>query len=224
MRRWYLLILLLIPSILIAKWTDADYEKYNILTFTNYQNAKKYIDFSNIDYALLHAMIFYHTNIEREKHNRIQFKYSKLLTQAAFDYAKEMVIHNFFSHYHPYNSEKYSMKKRLSALGFRNVYISENIARSFGIQYQAGRSVYSPAQNGGYFSYSYKGDPIPAHTYITFAQIVVKQWMNSPGHRANILASKSRFLGCGAYYYKDSSFYNIATFKCVQNFSSVRGY
>lgn len=226
MKKLFIIFLFIILSIsfLYSQWKDDDYDKFTIKTFTNYTKAKKYIDFTNIDYELLNAALFYYTNIERKKYNLKKFKYSKLLSKAAFDYAKEMVKNNFFSHYHPYNNEKHSLKQRLTAVEIRNAYISENIARNFGIQYISGKSVFTPVQNDGYFSYNHKGTPIPNHTYLTFAKNVLIQWMNSPMHRKNILAPDPDYLGCGTFFYEDSGFFNIATFKCVQNFSSIKGY
>ena len=108
-------------------------------------------------------------------------------------------------------------------VGINSGYRGENIAYTFGIEYKAGKGVYSPDQNGGYFSYKYKGKPIENHTYLGFAKAILTQWMNSPGHRANILNSDFTYLGTGASHYKNAGFYDMDNFKCTQNFGSTRG-
>ncbi len=133
-----------------------------------------------------------------------------------------MVRRDFFSHTSVIAGRR-TVPMRLEAVGIRNAFSAENIALSFGIAYQSGRSVYLPEQNGGYFSYSHQGDPIENHTYVGAAAAVVDQWMNSPGHRANILNANYTFLGVGAAYFPSSDFHGMPMFKFTQNFSSIRG-
>jgi uncharacterized protein YkwD len=40
------------------------------------------------------------------------------------------------------------------------------------------------------------------HTYASFAADVVARWMDSPGHRANILNPRFRLLGLGVHLAK----------------------
>jgi uncharacterized protein YkwD len=54
-------------------------------------------------------------------------------------------------------------------------------------------------------------------TYLDCADAIVKQWMNSPGHRANILNSRLSYLGCGAHACRCPKFHLHAT----QNFASI---
>jgi uncharacterized protein YkwD len=42
------------------------------------------------------------------------------------------------------------------------------------------------------------GSPEPAFTYGTYAAFLVEKWMNSPGHRANLLNPEFTYLGCAA--------------------------
>lgn len=204
-----------------SSWSNTFYPKYSYESFSSYAPARQRIDMKNIDYPLLHAAIFYESNRIRVKYNKSRLRHSAALERAAFGHSKDMVEQNFFDHYNPKNFSKYNMKARLALEGIRNTESSENIAYTFGIQYEGGRGVYSPAQNGGYFSYSYKGDPIPNHTYLTLAQAVVIQWYNSPGHRRNMLSPNFKYLGTGAYHYQNQSFYNMDMFKMTQNFASV---
>ncbi|MBN1799440.1 MAG: CAP domain-containing protein [Spirochaetales bacterium] len=203
-------------------WTDADYEIYDFRSFPTQPAVNARIDMDNIDYPLLHAAIFYETNRQREKYGRQPFLHSPALERAAWGHSRDMVAYNFYSHTSPVKGKE-TMSKRLALVGIRNASSAENIAYTFGIEYEAGRSVYSPLQNGGYFSYELKGEPIKNHTYLGLAKEAVNMWMNSSGHRANILNPDYKYLGVGAAHYQDTGFFNMDNFKLTQNFASIKG-
>mgnify|MGYP002380490786 FL=1 len=48
------------------------------------------------------------------------------------------------------------------------------------------------------FRYTEKGPPIATHTPLSFAEALLNQWMESPGHRENILRKTPTHLGCHA--------------------------
>ncbi|MBN2441580.1 MAG: CAP domain-containing protein [Spirochaetales bacterium] len=212
----------IILTISNTAWTWADYEKYTYKTFAELPEANKRIDFKEIDYPLLHAAIFYETNRQRVLNNRKVFLHSPALEKAAKAHSDDMVTYKFFSHTSPVKGKK-TMTQRLALVGIVKGYKGENIADTFGIEYKAGKSVYSPDQNGGYFSYSFKGKPIENHTYLGFAKDVLVQWMNSPGHRKNILDQRFTYLGTGAAHYNNAKFFNMDNFKSTQNFGSISG-
>jgi uncharacterized protein YkwD len=203
-------------------WNEEDYAKYDFKSFAGLGIAQKRIDMAEIDYPLLDAAIFYETNRERAKAGMSQFEYSPALEKAAHDHSNDMVRLGFFSHTSPVKG-KQTFVMRLARAGVPGGTSGENIAESFGLEYEAGRSVYTPDTNGGYFSYSPKGKPILCHTYIGFAGTVVKQWMESPGHRANILNAKFKYLGTGAAHFINKSFFGMDEFRCTQNFSDIKG-
>ena len=112
------------------------------------------------------------------------------------------------------------MKDRLRRVGINNAYMAENIAYISLLDRDPARPLYTPEQNGGYFSYTYKGEPLRNHTYLSLAKAVVEQWMHSPGHRENILNGHYVYLGCGVAHYRDARFHNMDHFKLTQDFSS----
>ena len=200
---------------------DWKYENYS-LSYNDFLTIKKLneqIDFSKINYPLLHASIFYETNQKRKKAGITPLMFHQSLEAAAFGHAQDMKTYEFFSHTSVV-SKKESVGDRALLAGFNWSWVGENIAKSFGIDYQAGTPVYSPNQNGGYFSYEYQGDPILPHTYLSFAKAIVKQWMDSPGHRANILNVNYGYLGVGAAHYQDDTFYKMDNFYGVQVFAN----
>ncbi len=171
-----------------------------------------------IDYPRLDAAIFYVTNEIRIKNNLKPLTYSPELEISAWNHARSMVKGNFFSHYNKAEKKRYSPDQRGALAGISNPHLAENIADTFGIRYDPGARVYILDKEKGIFSYEADGKPIPNHTYLSFAESVLEIWMNSPGHRANILSKDALQMGCGAYYYEDDNFYHIARFKAVQNF------
>ncbi|MDW8205816.1 MAG: CAP domain-containing protein, partial [Cytophagales bacterium] len=165
------------------KWTRKMYEEHDYKSFAKLPMANQVIDFNDIDYALLNAAIFYATNWQRDKHYQKPLRYSAALEKAAFEHSKDMVQHNFFSHTSPIKGRE-THDKRIRAAGVSGGYMGENIA---------------------YHSHV-------TNTYLNQAKKIVAGWMNSPGHRQNILSSHYQYLGCGAYVGKYST---VAT----QNFS-----
>ena len=62
----------------------------------------------------------------------------------------------------------------------------------------------------------FKKDP----TYWSLAKGLVDGWMNSPGHRKNILNPKLNYLGCGSFFYNNEKWPEYFWIKSTQNFSS----
>ena len=202
---------------LAAQWGFSDYAKYDFNSFAKSKVANSRIDFNKVDYKLLHAAVVFETNRQRKKHGLHVFKHSPALEKAALMHSDDMVKLNFFSHTSRVAARR-TMGMRLKLVGISNAFSAENIAYSFGIEYIAGKGVYNLP--GGKVGYSPQGPPLPAHTYLGCAKGVVKQWMNSPGHRRNILNKKYNYLGVGGAHYKKGRF---DYFKFTQNFSSIKG-
>jgi uncharacterized protein YkwD len=175
----------------LHKWTDAHYEKYTYESFQKLSVVKQTIDPDDIDYPLFCAAVFYATNIEREKHKLPRYKHSAALEKAAQDNSEDMVKKNFYSHTSPIKGKK-KMSDRLALVGIENVNCAENIFDKF------------------------EKEP----TYWGYALGLVKGWMDSPGHRRNILGENYKYLGCGVYYYVNKEWQDYFWVKSTQNFSS----
>ena len=163
------------------------YSRYSAADFKNYGPANKPIDFNNIDYPLLQAAVFYETNRVRQEYGKPLFIHADALERSAMMHAMDMAEDDFFSHENPYNLSKRAFTDRIGMFGGQGA--AENIAVTFGIQYNDGEYVYDIGS-------------IPPHTYNSFAEVLVDVWMNSPGHRANILDQNGygyKDLGCGVY-------------------------
>jgi uncharacterized protein YkwD len=206
-----------------SSWSPNLYERHSEQSFQNIEKINSRIDFSKIDYPLLNASIFYETNRRRIEMSLPPLKYSPALEKAATQHSMDMVKLDFYSHTSPVAGRE-TPKKRLELYGISNAYTAENINIGFGIAYEGGRPVYTPGQNNGnFFSYSLNGIPLPPQTYRSLAVALVDSWMNSPGHRRNILNTNLIFLGIGTYHYKDAKFFGMDKFKATQKFSSISG-
>jgi uncharacterized protein YkwD len=88
---------------------------------------------------------------------------------------------------------------RVRELGLNPAIVSENAALLPLIDIDPDRG-YSERDDGGDTVVVDQATGIVAspHTYASFAQRLVHAWMNSPGHRANIVNARFRYLGCSA--------------------------
>ena len=173
------------------------------------------LQFDALDYPQLHTAMFYATNAVRVRHGLPPLAHHPRLEQAAWHYAKRMAEHNFMAHVDPYAAAHLrTPEQRLRAAGVANAMPAENLASYFGIRYQEGEKVYRLPDRKGQFSPTPNGQPIPNHTYRSFAEATVDFWMSSPHHRANILAETALELGCGAAFFWGTD--GFPKFKLVQ--------
>ena len=167
------------------------YVNLNSKDFQELEEVKSNINLSNIDNNLLAAAIFHATNIERKKYNKPYFIHSDTLFVVAQGHSNDMVGYNFFSHTSPVK-EKRTMSDRFMKAGLEtNRYHAENIAK-----------------------YNLRKE----ETYWSAGKRVVNGWMNSTGHRKNILNYRFRYLGCGVSLVNSSETDWFVYYKSTQNF------
>ena len=176
----------------LHRWSDDFYRKYNSDSFQKLEIVNQKIDVVNIDYPLLNAAIFYSTNLQREKYRKIPFIFSKYLTKAAQEHSQDMVEFKFYSHTSKVRGKK-TMSERLKLVGISNAFTAENIFDFF----------------------------LKSPTYWSLAQGLVNGWMESKGHRANILNKNYEYLGCGSKNYFNKDWIDSFYVKSTQNFSST---
>lgn len=218
MKKFFITSILLVCSTLYAGWK---YQDYTVTDYSNYRSNplfKQKIDPENIDYPLANAAIFFMTNEIRVKNGLPALEYSEELEIAAWNHSKLMVEKKFFSHNNSTDSSRGDPSARGKLSGITNPSMAENIAENFGINYRAGSPVFPKNIERGEFSYSSDGPLIEQHTYLSLAESLLTQWMNSPGHRSNILSKSALQMGCGVYFYRDRGFYNIFKCRATQNF------
>lgn len=158
--------------------------------------------------------IFFATNEARARHRLPALTPRTPLFAAARSHAVRMTEHEFFAHEDPTSRKHRTPDDRARRAGVINPHTAENIAMGTTIDYKSGRPVYARGEPGE-FSYTPEGPLIRKHTYVTLARDLMKGWMNSPGHRRNILAKDAVELGCGAEFFWQGNFPAV---NAVQNF------
>lgn len=78
-----------------------------------------------------------------------------------------------------------TLKQRVKAAGVKFRTGSENIGMVH--RYQIDNRRFKIVNSGQCKFATYQGQPLPAHSYASLARHAVTLWMNSPGHRKNIL-------------------------------------
>ena len=118
----------------------------------------------------------------------------------------------FFAHEHPTDPSQQTPEIRARNSGVKNPFIAENLALIQGYPVPNGTPVY--VRQGG-FSVTPDGPVIGPHTYRSVAKYVVQGWLDSPGHRRNLLSGDALQLGCGAALTSQGE---MPMFLFVQNF------
>ncbi len=107
-----------------------------------------------------------------------------------------------------------SLKQRIKASGVSFKMGSENIGMVHRYQLDNQRfKIVDPNQCK--FS-TMQGQPLPAHSYATLARHIVNLWMNSPGHRKNILDRRAKKVSTAVAFDPRSQY--CGRFWLTQNF------
>ena len=167
------------------------YTEYSLNTFKQLPALHQKIANSKFNYKLLDAALFFRTNEERIKYILSEFNYSSALEKAALGHSIDMVEQNFYSHQSPVPGKE-DLSDRLKQVGVNFTACAENI-------------------------YDFN-DENP--TYWSLASLLVEGWMNSSGHRRNILNPEYKYLGCGAWPYNNPEWPTYKWFKSTQDFSN----
>jgi uncharacterized protein YkwD len=214
-----LLLVLLPPGDRAARGADEDPFLQPMDAFARRADVRQPIDPGSFDRRLLAAAVFHETNLRRAQHRMRPLQHEERLDRAAGMQADIMARRNELTHVNPDEPNRRTPAERVRASGLTPAYVSENVATHFGIRYRPGTPAY-PSNRGGrrVFSTAPGGPPIPAHTFLTFARSLLDQWMDSPGHRANILAKRAGRMGAGCTPRPDPQ--GMDTWFCAQVFAS----
>ena len=166
------------------------------------------------EHAVVSEAICAATNPVRAAHDLHTLPTWPTLHEAAQLHADQMVKHDFFGHTAPPQARWTTPVDRLVAAGLLTTRTpAENIATWYAMNYQPGDGyrVIDPAT----YRYRTQGRALLRHTPESFAAALVAYWMDSPGHRANILAEAAGSVGCAASMYLNHGF---PMYKAVQVF------
>ena len=130
----------------------------------------------------IEQLVFFKTNQERSKYGLTQLELDDGLSEVARDHSLDMVQRNFFSHENPDGEDPTDRAKRhgLETEVSKNGYIWIGIAENIG-----------QMPTGNVLGYGY------VSSEEDIASAMINGWMNSPGHRANILNTNYDRIGVG---------------------------
>ncbi len=193
------------------------FTNYDSESFRKLKAAQERIDPRQINKVLLDAAVFHETNRRREGHELSRLAYNEAARKTARMQSEAMAKHGFVGHINPKDAEKRTFDDRARLAGLRPALLAENVASTFGRQYQAGDKFFIREEGGRkIYSTTPDGPPIPMHTYVSFAEALLAGWMESPGHRENILRNGVEFLGCACE--PSSTETEMEKFYCTQIF------
>lgn len=191
-------------------------ESLNLDNFRKYEAFNKVINKDSLDRSLLELAVFFATNEQRVKHKLPEVSYNDLLAKAARNHSEDMARLDFFNHENKFNKKRKEPTNRCAEVGIANPIIAENIAEGFIIEYEANVKVLVPEK--GVFVDQKTDKILPNRTYLQLADNLVDRWMNSPGHRTNILSTDAKELGCGIALFYMTDFNEMPAVKATQNF------
>ena len=165
-------------------------------TFSNQEAAQQAIAPQRIDADLLDAAVFHETNRRRQRHGLAPLGFDARAREAARLQSAAMAEHGFVGHDNPFDAELRTPMDRAQRAGLAPKFLAENVANAFVRAYEEGARVHVRTENGKrVLSEEPGGPPIPMQDYVGFAAALLDDWMDSPGHRRNILHSAPEYLG-----------------------------
>jgi len=156
-----------------------------------------------LDPTALENQIHELTNKQREFHNLATLENDSKLANVARGHSTDMKNRNYFSHETPDGLNPTNRGERLdySCTKFYGFYLTYGIAENIA-KYWTFTNYFI---RGNYLSYNW-------HTEASLANEIVEGWMNSPGHRKNILATDFEKLGVGVSIGDDGAVYATQNF------------
>jgi len=166
--------------------------RVNKIADTTAKMVSLYPEIEGIDY--IESLLFKLTNEERTRRGLKELQFDKRLRIAARQHSNDMLNRKYLSHNSGDNISKTPLH-RIYNSGLSVLVVGENIAEN----------------KGGAVQALLKENPD------SLAKIVIKEWMNSPPHKENILNPDFTHLGIGSIAYKN-------THKVTQNFADERDF
>ena len=140
----------------------------------------------SVDHSIeIEPLILKYTNQERSSRGLPELASDSKLQIIARDHSRDMAVNNFFNHVNPAGEDP-------TARAARHGYPT---TKNFGSYYMVGIG-----ENIGDMAVgNVEGIGLVPNDANAIAKAMVNQWMNSPGHRANILNAQYSRLGAGVY-------------------------
>lgn len=161
----------------------------------------------------------------REIHSLKSLIYSRELSFLSSLHSTQMKKYDFFSHRNSHNPHLKELGDRTAYLNLNYEKVTENIADMPYLNSNGETRIEIRRVNGQIRFFSEKdGRAFNYYNVDSFSDYVVSAWMNSKGHRKNILDQSVTHLGCGAViYFKalDVDRFSMPHLKVTQNFAKL---
>ena len=164
-----------------------------------------------LDCELLSKLILEETNRFRASRGRGALNAFRPLMKAAQDHSQAMADYNFFAHNNPRDRSQRTLTDRIRRVNLRPRAYAENIALTYSQDF---REMFASTKKGRQF----RSQGVAEHTYRTLAQSVTQQWINSRGHRENMLGKSYTLIGFGFATARDAR--GFKRIYCVETFCS----
>jgi len=168
---------------------------FGAILFSNIDTSESVIDSSQFITQTEQA-IFKYTNEERIAQGVSPLKIDNKLSDIARMHSEDMVTNNFFDHI---NLKGEDSTARAQRVGYNVTKPLGGESYQIGIGENIGQMPTGNVEGMGYIS----------NNSDSIARAQVDSWMNSPGHRANILDPQYNVIGVGVAY--DGHLYYIST-------------
>lgn len=189
----------LLGLLLVGRAAGMDWQQLPPEEFVRRPEATVRIDFDDFDPALMAAAVFHETNRVRQRLGLPAFVHLPKLDDAADLKAAVGVVQKALTHQNPLPlTARPADRVRWVDLPFQLV--AENIARQTIYELPVGRISVGVRERDGRSEY-YDLDTrqtVEPRTYTGFAETLVRAWMDSPAHRANLVNPGFTSLGCAA--------------------------
>ena len=170
------------------------------------------LSLESLDPDRISRAIFHATNETRVSLGLKPFQSLSQLNEAADLQASSNALNQKLSH-HNFVSAWATPYDRVRILGLMPSAISENAALLplYNVDPINGYIQRTTPEHGTVVLDATTGEVVQPHTYASFARAIVKAWMNSPGHRSNIVNPHFQYLGCSARPTKSLAGFDLIT-------------
>ncbi|HEY0945996.1 MAG TPA: CAP domain-containing protein [Opitutaceae bacterium] len=200
-RPWLAATLILIFSVPLAEGSarrPPELERWSYAEFTQHPQWQASVDWAGFDAPFLAAAIFHETNRVRAENGIRRLRWYRGLAAAADIQASMNAFTGTSTHANPL-AGRGDVAQRVNRAGITARSIAENVAMTPARTLADGRPRLAVDDAGRrVIRDPATGSELQWPTYAELAARIVQQWMNSPGHRANLLSRSHTHLACGA--------------------------
>jgi len=154
------------------------------------------LDRYGLDQWLFDAAVRREVNVERCDRGLAPLAEDVALARAAAYHSGDLVVEDCFDHNSPVEGRA-TPADRLTQTGVRFTRLAENIATLSLYDLEGRHFIVRDAANCD-FTFTQGGPKILPHSYASAAKSLVASWMDSSGHRKNILNADMTRIGTGA--------------------------